>query len=353
MLLRGLRKAGGIMEGFRYDFHLVFSGGETWDGRRFFSGAFPKLPGRHPGGFFENLRKIILRGKSGRFRNLGDGIIGGFQQMFAVFHPFAQQVVNGRNSIGGGKLMGKVKLIPVSHGSQLLQGKRFLEMSIQIMTDFLTFVRNTGRRRDGEGLAGNPAYLQQENGQIMLADLFVGGVFSIQFFQNDLKQRQNGFPMGMDGKDFIGKQAGVLSETELKVIDSQDNIPHIFREGRALRVTESGIHHNQLILPERQSLLFRAEESLSARDIENLCAVVGVKYSVPVRTVSGGGYVTKPAFPVILGKICEGIRKTGHGSLPDSGGCGRFSFSIEGKRFYCKKNREFTARYLIFVTKEP
>lgn len=138
--------------------------------------------------FFKCLCKIVLRRKSTGLGDLCDGVIGVTQQSFAVGDPQLQQVVDRRDGEGSRKLMGEVVFIPVDDGCDPLECYRFVEVLFDVGFGALTFIRNIGWRRKGKFLPGDPVELQQQDGQVMLADFLIGSLFFLQFFQDRVQE---------------------------------------------------------------------------------------------------------------------------------------------------------------------
>ena len=137
----------------------------------------------------------------------------------------------------------------------------------------------------------------------MLADFLITGLFGSQLLQDHGKQRKYRAAVRGYGKNLKGPQNGIFSETELQIVNAQDNIPHILGGGGAFRVPKAGIYHHQLILMERNGLLLCAEGAFAAGHIEDFRAVVSVKDSFPVISVRCGGNIPEPVFLMIQGKI--------------------------------------------------
>ena len=127
--------------------------------------------------FFKCLCKIVLRRKSAGLGDLCDGVIGVTQQSFAVGDPQLQQVVDRRDGEGSRKLMGEVVFIPVDDGCDPLECYRFVEVLFDVGFGALTFIRDIGWRRKGKFFPGDPVELQQQDGQVMLADFLIGSLF--------------------------------------------------------------------------------------------------------------------------------------------------------------------------------
>ena len=84
--------------------------------------------------------------------------------------------------------MGEVEFIPVDDGCDSLECYRFPEVFFDVGFGALTFVWNIGRRRKGEFFSGDPVELQEQDGQVMLADFLIGSLFFLQFFQDRVQE---------------------------------------------------------------------------------------------------------------------------------------------------------------------
>ena len=84
--------------------------------------------------------------------------------------------------------MGEVVFIPVDDGCDPLECYRFVEVFFDVGFGALTFIGNIGWRRKGEFFPGDPVELQEQDGQIMLADFLIGSLFFLQFFQDRVQE---------------------------------------------------------------------------------------------------------------------------------------------------------------------
>ena len=84
--------------------------------------------------------------------------------------------------------MGEVELVPVDDGCDPRECYRFVEVFFDVGFRALTFIGNIGWRRKGEFFPGDPVELQEQDGQIMLADFLIGSLFFLQFFQDRVQE---------------------------------------------------------------------------------------------------------------------------------------------------------------------
>ena len=73
--------------------------------------------------------------------------------------------------------MGEIEFIPVDDGCDPLECYRFVEVLFDVGFGALTFIRDIGWRRKGKFFPGDPVELQQQDGQVMLADFLIGSLF--------------------------------------------------------------------------------------------------------------------------------------------------------------------------------
>ena len=84
--------------------------------------------------------------------------------------------------------MGEVEFIPVDDGCDSLECYRFPEVFFDVGFGALTFIGNIGWWRKGEFFSGDPVELQEQDGQVMLADFLIGSLFFLQFFQDRVQE---------------------------------------------------------------------------------------------------------------------------------------------------------------------
>lgn len=176
---------------------------------------------------------------------------------------------------------------------QIVQGQVFFEMVVNEAADKGGFFAGfSGRRNEGYGKFAAAHQMQKQDFQKILAGRVVAWRFCLNFLEKVFKEKEKGFPFGLEMDDRISVFSVVAGQGFNSVNADHDIFQRIFFRAD-LRMLYIGIYNNHIIRGNGNIAVKEPQKTLASRDEKNFRTWMGVQGAVPFRTVAGHTDVQK------------------------------------------------------------